>query len=457
MTVHHELAAGQVVAGLSLADLDAVVDGLLAGVAALSGSQASARLADVSRSAAKLSAYRVALVAKIQASQVWRDNDPNATPASFLRGELALDHSEAKADLRAAESCERFPELAQACRDGRVARDKMDAILRVGLRTTQRERALPRFLNIFIDLAASAPMSALRKALDLWADQIDPITTATDENAAHQRRELHVVQLGDGVKLDGFFGKTQGMHIMAALNGALDKQWRDTTAKTGSSGNGNSEVSGDGSVVQVQRVAGSTARQRADAFIDAIITPILAHNLLPTAGGAPATICVTIPLERLQNPHQGADPEGVAASITSGTLRLGSATLRATNGPGDTIISTHTATELSCDATVQRVVLSPAGKPLDIGRKTRVIPEHIRTALIIRDDGCIFPGCERPPAWTHAHHIHHWSQGGPTSLNNLALLCPRHHHKIHTNNTPITLGADGKPQVQTQHRTPDRK
>lgn len=78
----------------------------------------------------------------------------------------------------------------------------MDAILRVGLRTTQRERALPRFLNIFIDLAASAPMSALRKALDLWADQIDPITTATDENAAHQRRELHVVQLGDGVKLD---------------------------------------------------------------------------------------------------------------------------------------------------------------------------------------------------------------------------------------------------------------
>lgn len=228
----------------------------------------------------------------------------------------------------------------------------MDAILRVGLRTTQRERALPRFLNIFIDLAASAPMSALRKALDLWADQIDPITTATDENAAHQRRELHVVQLGDGVKLDGFFGKTQGMHIMAALNGALDKQWRDTTAKTGSSGNGNSEVSGDGSVVQVQRVTGSTARQRADAFIDAIITPILAHNLLPTAGGAPATICVTIPLERLQNPHQGADPEGVAASITSGTLRLGSATLRATNGPGDTIISTHTATELSCDATV---------------------------------------------------------------------------------------------------------
>ena len=102
------------------------------------------------------------------------EKDPNATPVSFLREELVVDHHEAKADLRAAESCERFPELAQACRDGRVDRDKMDLILRVGLRNRQRERALPRFMNIFIDLAASAPTSQLRKALELWADQIDP-------------------------------------------------------------------------------------------------------------------------------------------------------------------------------------------------------------------------------------------------------------------------------------------
>jgi hypothetical protein len=377
--------------------------------------------------------------------------DPNASPSSYLREELVFDHHEAKKDLRAATSFDRFPELAQACRDGRVAREKMDLILQIGLRNRQRERALSRFMNIFIDLAATSPLSALRKALDLWADQVDPVTTAADEHDAHDRRELHVRQLRDGVKLDGFFGKTQGMHIMAALNGALEKQWRDANPT-----NGSDTSSGDGGAPDTEQVAASTARQRADAFIDAIIMPVLAHNLLPTAGGAPATICVTIPLERLQNPHQAANPEGVAASITSGTLRLGSATIRTTNGPGEAVTSAHTAEELSFDATVQRIVLSPAGKPLDIGRKTRVIPEHIRTALIIRDDGCIFPGCDRPPAWTHAHHIHHWSQGGPTSLNNLALLCPRHHHKIHTDNIPITLNPDGKPQVHTQHRTPDR-
>ena len=129
---------------LSLADVDALVDGLLAQVEGLSGSEASARLADVSRSAAKLSAaYRVALVSKINSSQVWREKDPNATAASFLREELVLDHHEAKADLRAATSFERFPELAQACRDGRVSRDKMDLILRIGLRNPTRSGRCP--------------------------------------------------------------------------------------------------------------------------------------------------------------------------------------------------------------------------------------------------------------------------------------------------------------------------
>ena len=438
---------------VSLAEVDAVVDGLLAEVGGLSGAQASQRLAQVSRSAAKLSAYRVALVAKVQSSQVWREKDPNATPVSFLREELVVDHHEAKADLRAAESCERFPELAQACRDGRVDRDKMDLILRVGLRNRQRERALPRFMNIFIDLAATAPMSQLRRALELWADQIDPVTTARDEDDAHHRRELHVVQRGDGVKVDGFFGKTQGMQLMAALNGALDKQWRDTHNTAGSRAGGGARggARGGGEVPVAERVAASTAAQRADAFIDAIIMPVLAHKLLPTAGGAPATVCVTVPLTRLQHPEQRVAAGQVAASMGEGTLRLGSASIRATNGPGEALISALAAEELSCDANVQRILMSPAGKPLDIGRKTRVIPEQIRTALILRDGGCIYPNCDKPPAWTHAHHIQHWSRGGPTSLDNLALLCSTHHHKIHTDNIPITIDTNGKPRVDIEH------
>jgi hypothetical protein len=51
--------------------------------------------------------------------------------------------------------------------------------------------------------------------------------------------------------------------------------------------------------------------------------------------------------------------------------------------------------------------------------------------LTARDRGCVFPGCGRPPEWTDGHHIRHWIHGGPTTLENLALLCRRHHRLVH--------------------------
>jgi hypothetical protein len=145
-----------------------------------------------------------------------------------------------------------------------------------------------------------------------------------------------------------------------------------------------------------EQVAASTAAQRADAFIDAIIMPVLDNKLLPTSGGAPATICVTVPLTRLQNPTAATNHGDIADRLADGTLRLGSASIRATNGPAESVISSLAALEISCDANVQRIVMTPAGKPLDIGRKTRVIPEQIRAALILRDGGCISPMCDKP-------------------------------------------------------------
>jgi HNH endonuclease len=54
-----------------------------------------------------------------------------------------------------------------------------------------------------------------------------------------------------------------------------------------------------------------------------------------------------------------------------------------------------------------------------------------RRALTHRDGGCVFPGCDRPEAWCDAHHLVHWTRGGPTDLDNLALLCRRHHVTVH--------------------------
>ena len=54
-----------------------------------------------------------------------------------------------------------------------------------------------------------------------------------------------------------------------------------------------------------------------------------------------------------------------------------------------------------------------------------------RTALAARDQGCTWPGCTAPPALCEAHHVLWWSRGGPTTIDNLALLCTRHHTTVH--------------------------
>jgi len=55
----------------------------------------------------------------------------------------------------------------------------------------------------------------------------------------------------------------------------------------------------------------------------------------------------------------------------------------------------------------------------------------MKRALIARDKGCRFPGCDMPAAWTDGHHVKHWPDGGPTELSNLLLFCRRHHRLFH--------------------------
>ena len=82
--------------------------------------------------------------------------------------------------------------------------------------------------------------------------------------------------------------------------------------------------------------------------------------------------------------------------------------------------------------------------PLDVGRATKTIPDHLRRAVIARDRCCRFPGCRQRPAACQAHHVKPRSQGGTTSLNNLILLCAFHHlTAIHRWGWHLTLHPDG--------------
>ena len=86
---------------------------------------------------------------------------------------------------------------------------------------------------------------------------------------------------------------------------------------------------------------------------------------------------------------------------------------------------------LTCNATLTRVLLDPDGSPLDVGRTHRLATPAQRKALVVRDGGCVVPGCACPADAADAHHVIAWQAGGPTDLSNLVMLCERHHQLVH--------------------------
>lgn len=94
-------------------------------------------------------------------------------------------------------------------------------------------------------------------------------------------------------------------------------------------------------------------------------------------------------------------------------------------------IEPETARKLSCDADLLGAIVDACGEVLALGRTRRLVSRAQRRALMIRDHGmCQFAGCHQT-RHLQAHHIVHWFDGGPTDLENLILLCQRHHTVVH--------------------------
>ncbi|MEQ8802329.1 MAG: HNH endonuclease signature motif containing protein, partial [Haliea sp.] len=128
-------------------------------------------------------------------------------------------------------------------------------------------------------------------------------------------------------------------------------------------------------------------------------------------------------------------------------------------------LSPATARRLSCDASLVTVLEDDAGKVLNVGRKSRIVPERIRRALRERDGVCQYPGCQESE-YVDAHHIRHWAEGGETRLDNLVTLCRFHHRQLHRgcfdirlngNSAEILAPADGEgPWLPTGKSAPLR-
>ena len=135
----------------------------------------------------------------------------------------------------------------------------------------------------------------------------------------------------------------------------------------------------------------------------------------------------------------GSDRTQLIVHVDAATLAedaFGRSVLEA--GPG---ISPETVRRLGCDASL-RALIKRGKRALCLGRRTRSISPALNLALKERDRACCFPGCANH-RWVDAHHIVHWAKGGPTDLDNLVLLCRRHHRLVHEGGFTVERTAAG--------------
>jgi hypothetical protein len=150
--------------------------------------------------------------------------------------------------------------------------------------------------------------------------------------------------------------------------------------------------------------------RKSGAHDDRLLPQRYADALVELAsGGRPANLQVTASLETLKG------LAGAAAGEMEFSLPISSTTIQ----------------RMACDCSVTRVLLSQESLTIDVGRSKRLIGGPVSKALKIRDRHCRWPGCERPASWCDGHHLVHWIHGGGTNLDNLVLLCRRHHRMVH--------------------------
>lgn len=112
-------------------------------------------------------------------------------------------------------------------------------------------------------------------------------------------------------------------------------------------------------------------------------------------------------------------------------------------GQDGSVISPDTVRQLACDAEIVPMVLGSPNRPLNLGRKSRLVDKELRDAVIHRDQHCTYDGCTRPPAMCEVHHVKPWSLMGETSLRNSALLCGTHHRIVHRDRLTAAVTAHG--------------
>jgi hypothetical protein len=326
-----------------------------------------------------------------------------ASCAHWLQWRCGTNLGVAREKVRVARALPGLPQISAAFREGRVSYSKVRAMTRI---------AIPENESCLLNVARHGTAHHIEQMVRNYR-RCERRKLLREERRSHALRELswHVDEDGCWV-LKGRFTPEQGALIRKALEKAMDEQFAeradehpDVAAATPRGG------------VEEWLRPQPIATRRADA-LERVAEAYLAGNSAAASGGDRYLINLHTEADVLQ-----ADGDGAAAECED----CGH-------------VAAETSRRMACDASVVQWREDEDGEPLSIGRKTRTIPPAIRRALQRRDGGCRFPGCSCS-RFVDAHHIVHWADGGETSMDNLVLLCRRHHRLVHEGGFGVHVGA----------------
>jgi hypothetical protein len=295
--------------------------------------------------------------------------------------------------------------VGAAVLSGAISVDAADAIQR-GLGATD-ETAVP-----LIEVAATLDTDKLLKRARDLKDELDAEAVERREKEQRDLRYLKYSKRDDGM--------VRGSFLLDALDGALVTEALNAVLSPRRGG---------------PRMVDPEQKKR-----DAVLEADIRSNEQIAADALVAMVRLAM----------DADPGTLFGSRRPAVrVVVGERPLAARSGSGQLedyseSVSMETVERLICDSGVIGIAFDDDGQCMNVGRTQRLFTQRQRIALAVRDGGCMFTDCDRPPSWCEAHHIEHWHRDhGKTDLADGILLCRRHHLLLHNNGWEITRDADG--------------